>query len=237
MRHPVLIDTVEALAEALARQAEHLARTAIGRHGRFALAVPGGSVATRMLPRLAEVAIDWSHTDLFFVDERAVPPTDPESNWRVAHAILVDRGPVAADRLHRMAAGVDDLDEAAAIYQSELQRLLGEPPRLDLVLLGMGPDGHVASLFPGHAAIEVRDRWVVAEHNSPKPPPRRLTLTLPALTVGDFVVVAAFGSEKASAVRDAIEDPGSDLPVARVLRSVRDARVLLDPDAAALLRS
>jgi 6-phosphogluconolactonase len=234
MRPPLLIDSVATLGEALTRRAERLANTAIARRGRFALAVPGGSVATTMLPRLAAATIDWSRTEVFFVDERAVPPADRESNYAVARAILVQRGPAAADRLHRMPADLADLEAAARMHGDELQRMLGEPPRLDLVLLGMGPDGHVASLFPGRAALGIHDRWVAAVHDSPKPPARRLTMTLPVLTAADLVVVAAFGPEKATAIHDGLENPESDLPVRRVLGGAHDTLVLLDPDAGAL---
>jgi 6-phosphogluconolactonase len=231
----IIVESVPVLAETLARRVEALARAAVARSGRFGMAVPGGSVATTMLPRFATTSIDWSRTDVFFVDERAVPPDDRESNFRVAHGLLVLQGPLAPEKLHRMPAEQADIDAAAHQYEAELERWLGSPPRLDLTLLGMGPDGHVASLFIGRPELEVRDRWAVAVNDSPKPPPTRMTLTVPVLAGADLLVIAAFGPEKATAANDAIANADSDLPAARVLREAPQALVLLDPDAGALV--
>jgi 6-phosphogluconolactonase len=116
-----------------------------------------------------------------------------------------------------------------------MTRVLGAPPRLDIALLGVGPDGHVCSLFPGHPLLLERERSVAPIEDSPKPPPRRLTLTLPALWSAEVLVVAALGEGKAAVLRDALEDPGSELPVALAMRGARGALVLLDPPAASLL--
>ena len=104
------------------------------------------------------------------------------------------------------------------------------------MLLGVGPDGHVCSLFAGHPVLAVRDRAVAAVEDSPKPPPRRLTLTLPVVTGADQVAVVALGRGKAEVIRAAVEDPGSPLPVALVAREARRTLFLLDPEAASLLR-
>ena len=108
---------------------------------------------------------------------------------------------------------------------------LGRPPRLDIVLLGVGADGHVCSLFPGHALLEEERKWIGVETAAPMPPPRRLTLTLPALAAAELSVVAAFGATKADAVRAVLHDPSSTLPVARARSRARRALVLLDPEA------
>lgn len=231
----LIVDSVAALAERLVRRLEVTARQAISARDRFTLAVAGGSVATTMFPRLAGTPIDWSRTEVFFVDERAVPAGDRESNFRVAHTMLVEHGPLDPAHLHRMPADLPDLEAAAAQCAVELEQSLGAPPRLDVALLGMGGDGHVASLFARHATLELKDRWVAAVHDSPKPPTRRLTLTLPVLTGAGLVIVAAFGPEKATAVHDAVTNPESRLPVALVLREAREALLLLDPDAGLLL--
>jgi 6-phosphogluconolactonase len=124
------------------------------------------------------------------------------------------------------------LDRAARDYERTMSHRLGAPPALDLALLGVGPDGHVCSLFPGHPLLGEERRFVAPVFDSPKPPPWRLTLTLPALAAARLVVVAAFGAAKAPVMREALRDPASRLPVALVLRRAQAALVLLDPAAA-----
>jgi 6-phosphogluconolactonase len=231
----VIVEPISILAERLVRLVERLHGPAVHERGRFACALPGGSVAASMFPRLARASVDWSRTDVFFADERAVPPGDIDSNYRVARSLLVDEVPIDATRVHRMPADDPDLSAAAGAYAAELERVLGSPPRLDLVLLGVGADGHVASLFAGRPALAVRDRWVVAVPDAPKPPPRRLSLTLAALAHARTLVIAAFGPEKATAIHDAVTNPESVLPVALALRGAGEAVLLLEPDAALLL--
>jgi 6-phosphogluconolactonase len=229
----IVVGSLEDLTEACAREFEEAAARAVRERGRFAVALPGGSVATTFFPRLARV--DGSRTDFFWVDERAVPPSDPESNFGVAERLWLTPGRVAAERVHRMPADASDLENAAKSYAEELTSLLGDPPRLDVALLGMGPDGHVGSLFPGHSLLREGRRWVAAILDSPKPPPRRLTLTVPVLHAADLLIVAAMGEAKAEVVRQAIEDSTSVLPVALALRGARRALILLDRPAASHL--
>ena len=195
------------------------------------LAVPGGSVAERFFPALAMAELDWKKLHLFWCDERAVPPDHPDSNYRVAAELLLNRAPIDPANVHRMKGEMADLDRAAAEYERGLKAVLGERSRLDVALLGVGPDGHVCSLFPGHAALEETIRSVVAVVDSPKPPAGRLTLTLTALQDA-FVVIAAFGASKAAVIREALENPQSPLPVARAARQAKRALFLLDQDAA-----
>ena len=129
------------------------------------------------------------------------------------------------------------LDQAAREYQDEIIEVLGLPARLDLLLIGMGPDGHVGSLFPAHPAVDERERLVVAVDDAPKPPPQRLTMTLPLMAWARSICLAAFGREKAGAVREVVDDSDSRLPAALVLRGHADAACLLDADAATLLRT
>jgi 6-phosphogluconolactonase len=231
----VVVDAREALADVVLHRFEATARTAIAARGRFACALPGGSVAEAFLPRLAGAAVDWSRTDLFWGDERAVPPTDPDANYGLARRLLLDRIPIGPAHVHRIHGEEPDLEAAAAAYARELAGTIGARP-LDLVLLGMGPDGHVCSLFPDHAALGESVRTVVAIHDSPKPPPARITLTLVPLTGAALVCVAAFGTEKAAAVRAALEVPDSRLPVALAARAGAHALFLLDRAAASGLR-
>jgi 6-phosphogluconolactonase len=204
----------------------------------LSLAVSGGSVATTFFPRwAAEATFDWGSTDVFWADERAVPPTDPESNYALARSLWLDAAHAPAGRVHRMPADGPDLAAAARDYDAELRRVVGERPVLDLVLLGMGPDGHVASLFPGHALLGETRRNVATVADSPKPPPRRLTLTLPVLTAARVVVIGAFGASKAGIVRVAIEEADSRLPAALVARGAPRAVWLLDAAAASDLQA
>lgn len=199
---------------------------------RFSIAVPGGSVVTHLLPSLRAEDADWEGTDVFWCDERAVPPTHRDSNYGASRggwlASLADTGM----RVHRMVGEAASLDEAARDYAGTLRASLGDPPQLDLVVLGVGEDGHVASLFAGYPALRERDRPVLAVRHAPKPPADRLTLTLPVLTGARHVVLAAFGNAKHAAMRAALDDPSSTLPVTQVLRLAAHPLVLLDEDAA-----
>jgi len=231
----LIVGTRAELAEALAERLERDVPRRLAEAGRFSLGLPGGSVADTSFPRLARARVDWSSVDFFWGDERAVPPGDPESNYGLAQRLWLAPAGVPSGRIHRMPADANDLAGAAALYEEEMTRALGTPARLDLALLGVGPDGHVCSLFPGHALLAETRRLVAALEDSPKPPPRRLTLTLPALAAAQLVVVAAFGDAKAAAVREGLRDPGSRLPVALATRAAAQVLWLLDPGAARLL--
>jgi len=222
-----------ALAQVLVGRLGVAAREASASGRRLSMALPGGSVALALLPALAQAPLDWARWDFFWSDERAVAPDHPDSNYGLGRRLFLE--PIGAEprRIHRMSAEGPDLAAAAADGESELVEVLGDPPSLDFVLMGMGPDGHVCSLFPGHAALREEKRWVLPILDSPKPPPGRITLTLPALEGAKVVCVAAFGESKAEALGAALKDPASALPVARVARRARSMLFLLDPAAAA----
>jgi 6-phosphogluconolactonase len=205
------------------------------RRAGFTLAIPGGSAAEALLPGLAEAAVDWSRVDVFWCDERGVPPHHPDSNYGLARRLLLERVALQPERIHRMCADAEAIGKAAAEYDAELRRVCGAPPALDLALVGVGPDGHICSLFPGHRALEEKVRLVVQVAGAPKPPARRLTLTLPALAGARQLVASAFGSAKADVARRMLSEPASPLPAARALRAAARAVVLLDPPAAARL--
>ena len=243
MRSETQVDQVDALSARVSERLQQEAVKAFADRGRFAVALPGGSVAQAFLPALARATVDWKRTDFFWGDERAVPPDHPDSNYGLARALWLKDAGIPEERVHRMGADVGGedpsggeagtaLDAAARAYEAALRGRLGTPAALDVVLLGVGPDGHVCSLFPGHPLLDEKDRCVAAVSDSPKPPPRRLTLTLPALAAARLLVVAAFGAAKAPVMREALDDPASRLPVALALRQAREALVLLDPAAA-----
>jgi 6-phosphogluconolactonase len=228
MRSHLVVST-EPAADLVAHVVRSMGAT-LARHETFSLALPGGSVATSCFPLLAKAELDWPRVHLLWGDERAVPPDHADSNYGVAKRLLIDACPIPTANVHRMPADDTDLDRAARDHE-EVVRAIG----LDLALLGVGPDGHVCSLFPGHGLLNEHERWVRAIEDSPKPPPSRLTLTLPALANAREVVVVATGASKAAVVREALEDETSLLPLALAIRCARKATVILDEAAAASL--
>jgi 6-phosphogluconolactonase len=165
-----------------------------------------------------------------------VPPDHPDSNFRVAHDLLFSRVPIDVARIHRIRGEAQDLETAASDYEFELLRMLGVPPRFDLVLAGVGPDGHVCSLFPEHPALAEGSRFVMPVVDAPKPPPQRITVTLPALA-DTVLAIAAFGPSKAFAIVEALENRASNLPVALAVRAARHTILLVDQAAAGHLTS
>jgi 6-phosphogluconolactonase len=163
----VIVDSARELPGRLAPRFLVEARRALAERGMFAMALSGGSVAHTFFPRLARLPLDWSRTAFLWGDERAVPASDPESDYGVARAHWLEPARVPTANVHRMSADATDLDESAAAYADEMVRVLGTPPRLDLVLLGVGPDGHICSLFPGHPLLREGRRWVAALEDSP----------------------------------------------------------------------
>jgi 6-phosphogluconolactonase len=231
----VVVAERAALASQFAARVAEASRAAVTGRGRFSCALPGGSVAEAFFPVLARAEIDWDHVEFFWGDERAVGPDDPESNYALARRLLLEPVHANSARVHRMRGENPDPAAAARVYAAEMVRVLGDPPRLDVAVLGVGPEGHVCSLFPQHPALSARE-WVIAIDDSPKPPPRRLTLTLAALEHADLICVAAFGESKAAAIRQAVEDSASRLPVALAARAAKRALFLVDAAAASGLR-
>lgn len=225
--HPEVHPTPAAALEALVARVEAEAAAAIAARGSFSIALTGGSLATDGFPRLARAKVDWSRVDFLWGDERAVPPDHADSNYRVARELLLDPVGARPERVHRMPGELLDLAAAAREYDALVRRV-----GLDLALLGAGPDGHVCSLFPGHALLREVQAWAAAIEDSPKPPPRRLTLTLPALAAARSVVLVLLGAGKAAAVKAALAEPASQLPLAFVLRCARSPVLLLDRAAA-----
>ena len=199
------------------------ARRAIEERGTFFVAMSGGGTPKEVYPLLLEPerrdAVDWTRVEFFWGDERSVPPDDAESNFGVTYRMLLSRLPgVAPERMHRMQAEAPDVDAAAIAYEAELRLAFdargNEPPRFDLVWLGMGPDGHTASLFPGTPALDETARWAVANHVEEKDT-WRMTLTYPVLDAARLVLFVVTGADKVEPIR-AIRAGGSGLPSERV---------------------
>jgi 6-phosphogluconolactonase len=234
VRPEVVIEDVEGLKVRLAREFETLAHTAIAARKQFVVALPGGSVATTFFPALARTAVEWSRTEFFWIDERAVPPNDPASNYALASKLWLAPARVPIERVHRMRGEEGDLALAARDAADELIAVAGDPPRLDVALVGVGEDGHVASLFPGRFDVDGSGH-VIPIDDAPKPPRRRLSVTLPVLTNAACVIVAALGESKATPIRDALEREGCATPLAEVVRRSSSVLVLLDRAAAGFL--
>jgi 6-phosphogluconolactonase len=174
---------------------------AITERGSCALSLAGGQTPEPLYRQLASVpSIDWGKVELFFGDERAVPPDHPDSNYQMVHRTLLSQVPIPAGQVHRMQAERVDREAAAREYDRQL------PPRLDVLVLGMGADGHTASLFPGSAALDERQRRVIAVFAA-KAPAERLTITPPVIEAARKVAVIATGVDKAPMVARAIEGP------------------------------
>lgn len=205
----------EAVSRAAAQDLVELARAAIAERGRFCIALSGGSTPRRMYEILAEAPrwaqIDWRRVEFFWGDERAVGPEHAESNYGVAASVLLGKIGVMPERIHRILGELPDPDQAAARYQDELARVFAlagdaRPPVFDLILLGMGPDGHTASLFPYSQALTERRRWVVG-YTAARLGKARITMTPPLLNRAAEVRVLVTGADKAGILRDALEGP------------------------------
>ncbi|MBX5456170.1 MAG: 6-phosphogluconolactonase [Thermogemmatispora sp.] len=233
----------ESLSQEAARLVIRLAQEAIVTHGRFTLALAGGSTPRKLYSLLASDPyrgqIDWTRVDIFWSDERCVPPDHPESNYRMAYEVMLSKLPIPAANIHRMPAEQADRQAAAESYAAELRRVFGTAgvPVFDLIQLGMGPEGHTASLFPQQAALHERERLVLPV-SVPKPPPERLTFTPPILQAARHILFLVTGSDKAEAVRAVLEDQGSpdDYPARLVHAAAGEVIWLLDTAAAAALQ-
>jgi 6-phosphogluconolactonase len=206
-------DDAAGVAPAAADWIVEIAEAAIAEGGRFRIALAGGSTPRTLYQVLATAPhrerMDWRSWEVFFGDERACPPDDPANNCRMAREALLDLVPIRPELIHRMEAERADLDAAAAEYSSILASTCppaspGSAPRLDCVLLGLGENGHTASLFPGDPALQVRDRWAVPSR-ADYAPFDRITVTYPVLNAAAHVAFLVTGPAKGEALRGVVE--------------------------------
>lgn len=247
-RHIVVHRSPEQLAAAAAARLVTKLVDVQAARGSASVVLTGGGTGIAVLEELrrspARDAVDWGRLDVYWGDERFVPAADPERNELQARQALLDHVPLDPARVHPMAAADgefgDDPEAAAAGYAAllaEHARREQHPgvPAFDVLLLGMGGEGHTASIFPGSPAVYADDRTVVAVRNCPKPPPTRVTLTLPAIRRASEVWVLTAGAGKADAVALALSGAGEvQIPVAGASGQVR-TRWLLDQAAASKL--
>ena len=230
----------ETLLDDAAAQIETAIDGALRARGRALVVLTGGSTIPPVYARLARSTdIDWNRVELFWSDERCVGPNDPDSNYGMAREVLLEPAGIPAINIYRFDGEEPDRNRAARAYEAQIEAALVDDPRFDLIVLGMGADAHVASLFPGHALIAEKERWTGAvladDFSIPKPSVDRLTVTPRALRATREVLLVVTGANKAPAVRGAlgsVRDPARwpaqlvDGPESRVIW-------LLDSDAAA----
>ncbi len=241
------LDDPRAVCLAAADEFQQAHRDAVTARGRFRVALSGGSTPHRLhgLLRMSPYAekIGWQEIDFFFGDERCVAPTHPDSNFRMAQETLFAEQQIDECQIHRMPAEQQDLDAAARAYEAELSEVFGlpererspTPPRFDLILLGMGPDGHTASLFPETEALGETQRWVVG-NLVPQLDCSRMTFTYPLINAAATVIFLITGAGKAEPLREVLEGnqltPVSSYPARGV--APRDGKLLflIDREAA-----
>jgi 6-phosphogluconolactonase len=244
-----VLATAADLFHAAAEEFVRTARAAIGAQGRFAVALSGGSTPKGLYSLLAAnyAEFAWNRVFLFFGDERHVPPTDPDSNYRMVHESLLTKIAIPAENVFRVPAENPDAAAAASDYETQLRRFFelrpeirpgdrpGEFPRFDLILLGLGPDGHTASLFPDSSALDEQSRLVVANWVA-KLSTFRITFTFPVLNRAAEVMFMASGADKAGMLHQVLEGKSiPPLPSQRVQPSDGNLLWMLDEAAAAKL--
>jgi 6-phosphogluconolactonase len=235
--------TADDVADAAVYLFVTLAAKAVAERGRFFCSLAGGTTPLNCYRILAAPQIsskvNWERTHVFWGDERCVPEGDKDRNDEAALDALLRKVPLPSKNIHRVPASEAD---GAQRYESELRRVFSslpleespvssDVPRFDLILLGMGPDGHTASLFPGHPAVEEKTRLVVRVDGAPKPPPARVTFTLPLINAARCVAFLVTGRDKNTALRRVLNGDAA-LPAARV--APRDGTLAFLADAAAL---
>jgi len=242
----VVLEDAAAVAREGAARFVSLAQEALASRGAFHVALSGGKTPAALFRRLAEDdlrgALDWSRIHLYWSDERTVPPAHPDSNYGMAARELIARIPVPAGNIQRMEAERADLERAAEEYEAVLRKNLPAGPAgfpcLDLIYLGMGPDGHTASLFPGSAGLKETARAVIAHHVIPPnfPPCMRMTFTFPMLNAARAVVFLITGADKKDRLREVLEGTHTPPYPSQGVRPVEGHLLfLVDRDAAAAL--
>lgn len=241
MNDVIVFASGEQLSHAAARYFVRIANEAIAAHGRFMVALSGGSGPKKLYGVLASEPyrgqIDWSKAEIFWSDERNVPPDDPESNYHLALEGLLKPLAIPESRVHRAPAEEADRVAASEKYAQELRRIFGTDgvPAFDLMQLGMGPEGHTASLFPHQESLQEKTRLVIPVV-VPKPPPPRLTFTPPVLNAARHTLFLVTGGEKAEAIQAVLEGPyqPEEYP-AQIVRPAGDVTWMLDTGTASKL--
>jgi 6-phosphogluconolactonase len=210
-----VFDDADSVAKAAAATIAADARAAVAARGHFAIAVSGGHTPWMMLRALANEDVPWQAVHIYQVDERVAPAGDPDRNLTHLHESLLEHAPLPPDQIHAMPVESPDLKSAAAEYAAVLQEIAGSPPVLDLVHLGLGPDGHTASLVPGDPVLKITDADVAV--TGVYQGRRRMTLTYPAINRARRVLWVVTGGEKVEMLRRLL-DGDESIPAGRIRR-------------------
>ena len=200
----------EQFSHAAARYIVQVANEALRAHGRFTIALSGGFTPKKPYGLLAlepyRNQVNWAKAEIFWGDERCVPPDDAQSNYHLAYEVMLSKLPIPASHIHRMPADQSDQVAASAAYEQEIQRVFGTNgvPSFDLIQLGLGPEAHTASLFPHQASLQETERLIIPV-SVPKPPPARLTFTPPLLNAAQHILFLVTGDDKANAVQTVLQ--------------------------------
>jgi len=215
-----VLTTPQELFAAAAEEIVHLTNEAVAKRSRFTIALSGGSTPKalyNLLATNARATLPWDRMYFFWSDERHVPPTDPDSNYRMADEAMLSKVPVPPGNIYRMPGENPDADATAEAYESSLRKFFqvkaGEFPKFDLILLGLGPDGHTASLFPGTAGLQEKSRLVIANRVE-KLNTDRLSFTYPLINAAREVAFLVSGTDKAAVLCSVLEEnvPGEQYP-------------------------
>ncbi len=233
----------ETLNQEAAQYIVRIAQESIAAHRRFTIALSGGSTPKKLYGLLAQEPyrsqIDWNSVEIFWSDERCVPPDDAESNYLMAKQVLLSKVPIPANQIHRMPADLADRDAASYAYTLEMQQTIGSEgvPSFDLIQLGMGPECHTASLFPQQPSLHEQQRLVMPV-TVPKPPPPRLTFTPRLLNAASHILFLVTGAEKQDAVKAVLEGEyqPDEYPAQIVQPTKGEVTWMLDTAAAAKLQ-
>ncbi|CAM0952577.1 unnamed protein product [Alopecurus aequalis] len=250
-RDLLIFDAEEDLAVSLAKYAAELSAKFAAERGAFTVVVSGGSLI-KALRKLAEPpyleTVDWSKWHVFWVDERVVPKDHDDSNYKLAYNGLLSKVPIPTGQVYAINDALS-AEGAADDYETILRQLVKNGvlamskatgfPRFDAMLLGMGPDGHIASLFPGHPLVKENQKWVTHITDSPKPPPERITFTLPVINSSAYVAMVVPGASKAGAMQKALSDKKTSdlLPVERVILQDGEFTWFADKEAVSMLQN
>ncbi|KAK9277484.1 hypothetical protein L1049_007028 [Liquidambar formosana] len=245
-------ESLDELGTDLADYIAELSEVSVKERGVFAIGLSGGSLIA-LMGKLYETpynkTVDWAKWYIFWADERVVAKNHADSNYKLAKDCLLSKVPIVPSHVHSINDSVS-AEEAADEYEFVIRQLvktrvvsvseISDCPKFDLILLGMGSDGHIASLFPNHPVLDEKNQWVTFITDSPKPPPERITFTLPVINSASNVAMVVTGGSKAEAVHLAIDDVGPDCPSmpARMVQPTKGKIVwFLDKPAASKLDS
>jgi 6-phosphogluconolactonase len=215
---------VEELTDALAAYITKIQREAVNKKGRFTIAISGGSLPKTLHGLIGRPGVTWDKWHVYYADERVVPLDHEESNHGLCVRELYSHlgGALPANQIFHLNPDLlDDIEELTDDYESKLITEFANKdsarfPVFDLILLGVAPDGHTASMFPGHSLLTEASRWVVYVEDSPKPPPKRVTITLPVMNHASHVAFVVTGVEKQKILKDVLDHPELGLPGSRV---------------------